>query len=271
MPLVTVRVQDANGQPVAGAHVEVLKGFDDDPCDFLFPPPARLFTGTTEADGSLTFEAVAGRATPMPHLVVVRGGSGTVALPPNPRWRHAAPGAAAAIQLIGHPDGRVSTLEGAASAGQVALAFVGDEKAKPRRRLLRGVALVAGAVVAAGAAGAVSGLLTHVGSGAPAVRPVTVLATFTVARGGCPGLGPSFTERLALTRTGDGVRVFQPVALDTVTGSISADGHVVLGNDFEQYVGSMTGASASGVYRITDPRTRCTATYDFAWVPATPG
>jgi hypothetical protein len=142
---------------------------------------------------------------------------------------------------------------------------------RPRRRRALTFAF-AGVVLLAGAGGALAGLMSRWrGPSHPAARPVAVIATFTDGTGGCPGFPSTFSKQYTLTRVGDGVRLFQPVALDAVAGAVSPDGALFLHNGLEVYEGAITAAGTSGTYRVLDPRSRCTETYRFSWPPGPPG
>ncbi|HWW54157.1 MAG TPA: hypothetical protein VNY84_10330, partial [Acidimicrobiales bacterium] len=123
----TIRVHEAGelggvggvGPPVGGVEVEVLRAFGELPTDFLFSQPPLVFRGRTNADGEVTFDAVAGRGYPTPQLVTVRLPEGwTSAEQPATdlaRWRRAATAERAVIEILGLPDGTVSGPAGAAA------------------------------------------------------------------------------------------------------------------------------------------------------------
>ena len=229
---------------------------------------------------------------------------------PNPSWLRLAPdlSAVAAIEVVGRPDGSLERDGVLIEGGRISVAIDAPAERRPpflpdgipsapellpgprpsvppppepapverparpaTRRHLLAYAFVA-AVVLAGAGGALKGLASgSSGPNRPAARPVTVIGTFTEGAGGCPNLSPTFSRQYALTREGESALLFQPGALDTVVGTALADGGLFLHNGLEEYRGTITGSSATGTYRVLDPRTRCTETYRFTFsLPAGP-
>jgi hypothetical protein len=91
--------------------------------------------------------------------------------------------------------------------------------------------------------------------------PVPAIVAFANGQGGCQGLPTNFARDVILTQTGAALRLVEPVARDTVTGTIQPDGTFDLHNSAEHYVAAFHGATASGFYQATDPRTSCTESY----------
>jgi hypothetical protein len=144
------------------------------------------------------------------------------------------------------------------------------KRVKRRRRLTLLVAALV-LVVLAVAGGALVGLASRTSS--PTLETAAAVVTigrFTGGRGDCPGFGPSFEKQYALTRLGETIRLYQPIALDAVEGVVAADGTFTMSNALEENRGVLVGLFGSGSYRVIDPRTRCTETYAFTLTPPEP-
>jgi hypothetical protein len=98
--------------------------------------------------------------------------------------------------------------------------------------------------------------------------PLDGTAVFANGQGNCPGLPPAFNRPVVLTQTGSDLRLVSPMALDTVVGTIESDGRFEVRNSAEEYVAIFHGSTATGFYRATDPRTKCTETYTVRFSPS---